>query len=77
MDPLRELQLLKRPVPEYLYHYTSIDGLHGIVENRSIWASMIHYLNDAAELKTAISICQEILTKELRQTSDPAISARV
>jgi hypothetical protein len=73
MDPLRELELLKRPVPDYLYHYTSIDGLHGIIKDRSIWASMIHYLNDAAELKTAISICREILTKELRQTSDFAM----
>jgi hypothetical protein len=73
MDPLSELKLLKRSIPEYLYHYTSIDGLHGIVTNRSIWASMVHYLNDAAELKTAISIFEEILTRELRQISDPAM----
>ena len=35
MDPLSELELLKRPIPEYLYHYTSIEGLYGIVKNRS------------------------------------------
>jgi hypothetical protein len=34
---------------------------------------MIHYLNDAAELKTAKSICREILANELRQTSDFAV----
>jgi hypothetical protein len=34
---------------------------------------MIHYLNDAAELKTALSICQNILAKELREISDFAI----
>ena len=73
MDTLLELELLSRPVPDYLYRYTSIGCLHGIIEGRSIWASMIHYLNDAAELKTAISICREILTKELRQTSDFAM----
>jgi hypothetical protein len=69
MDPLRELELLKRPIPDYLYHYTSIDGLYGIVKNQSIWATMVHYLNDAAELKIAISICQSILREELRKTN--------
>lgn len=73
MDTLHELELLSRPVPDYLYHYTSIHGLHGIIASRSIWASMIHYLNDAAELKTALSICQNILAKELQETSDFAM----
>ena len=27
-----------------LYHYTSIDGLQGIVDSRSIWATEIQYL---------------------------------
>lgn len=33
----------------YLYHYTSAEGLKGIVENRRIWATDIFGLNDWTE----------------------------
>jgi hypothetical protein len=32
-----------------LYHYTSEAGLRGIIENDSIWATDIHFLNDWTE----------------------------
>ncbi len=35
--------------PPTLYHYTSQDGLIGIVGNKEIWASNAAYLNDTAE----------------------------
>lgn len=34
-----------------LFHYTSLRGLLGIVEAKALWASEIHYLNDAEELR--------------------------
>jgi hypothetical protein len=33
-----------------LYHYTSLEGLLGIIKNKSIWATNVLYLNDASEL---------------------------
>src|SRR5262245_58864537 len=46
-----------------LYHYTSLGGLVGIVESKSIWATHISYLNDAAEVRYAIELLRaEILT---------------
>lgn len=46
---------------ERLYHYTSFNGLLGIVHSRSLWASDIRYMNDSAELKhTADLISAEI-----------------
>ncbi len=39
----------ERP-PDYLYHYTTAEGLKGIVENREIWASDIFSLNDSSEV---------------------------
>jgi len=35
--------------PELLYHYTTQEGLLGIVEKKKIWASHLQYLNDASE----------------------------
>jgi hypothetical protein len=40
---------LQRPVPEFLYHYTSQDGLLGIISSASLWATNISYMNDATE----------------------------
>ena len=40
-----------KPDPENpLYHYTSLEGLRGIVDSRTLWATDIRYLNDAQEL---------------------------
>jgi hypothetical protein len=36
-----------------LYHYTTLSGLLGIVNSRTLWASDIRYMNDSAELKHA------------------------
>ncbi|MAC82670.1 MAG: hypothetical protein CL624_00900 [Arcobacter sp.] len=36
-----------------LYHYTSIEGLNSILNNRSVWASDCRFLNDTNELKVA------------------------
>ncbi len=33
-----------------LFHYTSLDGMRSIVEQRALWATEIRYLNDAKEL---------------------------
>ncbi len=39
--------------PSILYHYTSQDGLLGIIESKAIWASSIAHLNDASEFMYA------------------------
>ena len=33
----------------FLYHYTSLEALIGIVNHRTLWASNIKYLNDTSE----------------------------
>jgi hypothetical protein len=35
--------------PELLYHYTTQEGLLGIIENKCIWATHFRYLNDTSE----------------------------
>lgn len=45
-----------------LYHYTSIDAALKILPDRKLWASDVHYLNDASELQHA----RETLAREAR-----------
>jgi len=37
--------------PTTLFHYTSVAGLKGIIESKTIWATDAQYLNDAQELQ--------------------------
>jgi hypothetical protein len=39
--------------PEILYHYTSAEGLCGIIQSREIWSTNALYLNDTSELRHA------------------------
>lgn len=52
-----------KDLPEHLYHYTSIDGLEGILTRRSLWAGQIHFLNDSQEFKYSIDILKKVLSE--------------
>jgi len=49
--------------PDHLYHYTSIEGLKGILDTRSLWASQIHFLNDTQEFKYSTTILEKVLSE--------------
>jgi len=40
---------------EYVYHYTSAEGLKGILESKSLWATNAAYLNDFREIEEGIN----------------------
>lgn len=43
-----------KPPPSRLAHYTTLDGLMGIVRSGKIWASNVSFLNDNRELRHGI-----------------------
>jgi hypothetical protein len=49
-------------LPDFLYHYTSPGGLHGILRSRTIWATDVRFLNDAKEAQYAIDLVKERIT---------------
>lgn len=48
-------------VYRHLYHYTNWDGLKGILDTQSMWASNIRYLNDQSELFQARDAIHRLL----------------
>lgn len=40
-------------MPSTLYHYCTLDSLLGIVQNKSIWAGDVRFLNDREEIREA------------------------
>lgn len=53
-----------------LHHYTSGTGLLGMFDSDSIWATQIHYLNDAKEFSHAIDQARSYLFSNSHQSSD-------
>lgn len=58
-NPIEEL--LNRPIPEKLWHYTSIQGFQAIVTSKRIWATDLHFLNDREEFVHTRKIADEIV----------------
>jgi len=54
-------ELLSAYPPDELFHYTSQEGLLGIVGNHELWASKAIHMNDEAEFRLALSLAREAI----------------
>ncbi|RYG87943.1 MAG: DUF2971 domain-containing protein [Alphaproteobacteria bacterium] len=53
----------KSSAPRLISHYTTLNGLKGIVESRKLWASNASFLNDRAELQHALDASAKVIEK--------------
>jgi len=56
--------------PNQLFHYTNVDGLLGIVQTNSLWATNIRFLNDSSELKYGVELFEEVLGERKNPIQD-------
>lgn len=71
----RELDTTKqRPNHGLLYHYTTAEGLKGIVESEVLWATSAYYLNDSAEILYGYRLLDQALENWLKRANPPADS---
>src|SRR5882724_4204960 len=63
--------------PEMLYHYTSQEGLIGILNSRCIWASKVHYMNDSKEFSMALDLARTELNRRLETERDGYVRFRL
>jgi hypothetical protein len=49
--------------PAHLAHYTTADGLRGIIQNGNLWASGAYYLNDSSEIDYGCELFTKLLTE--------------
>jgi hypothetical protein len=56
---------------DYIYHYTSKEGLKGIIRDKKIWATNMLYLNDTSELQLSID---RALGEFINRTKDDLMS---
>ena len=53
-----------------LFHYTGINGLQGILESQSLWATHSSFLNDTTEIEAFKKILPDILRPAMIKTVD-------
>lgn len=58
-----------------LYHYTSIAGLKGIIEENGIWASDNRFMNDAEESLNGIRLARNVLQHTAKRSRDAAFAS--
>jgi hypothetical protein len=63
--------VLNRPIPEKLWHYTSVQGFQGIVASKEIFAADVRFLNDRTEFIHA----REIATQVIAETDEYGTNA--
>jgi hypothetical protein len=58
----REFNPQKQLPPKgMLFHYTSAEGLKGIIEKNELWATSAYYLNDSTEITYGYALLKEVL----------------
>ena len=63
-------------IKDALFHYTTGDGLHGILSNKELWSTAYFCMNDESELKTGRGILASLFslkTHDLIEKNDPAV----
>lgn len=55
--------VLNRPIPEKLWHYTSVQGFQGIVTSKEIFATDVRFLNDRTEFIHAREIASQVVAE--------------
>ncbi len=61
---------------DLVYHYTTAEGLKGIIENRCIWATNVNFLNDVSEYHHGVDIVREEI-KEYEVEPEKLLAANV
>ena len=58
-----------RPLAGPLFHYTSLEGLQGIVNEKALRATSVHYLNDASESALGTGLLYESAIRAKQQAA--------
>jgi hypothetical protein len=53
-------------LPEHFHHYTTIDGLHGILKSREVWGTSVEYLNDSVEISYGMDLAKDVVNQEIK-----------
>src|SRR6267378_2307536 len=59
------------PDGKNLFHYTTQDGLLGIIRDKELWVSSILHMNDAAEFNYTVELVRETIKNKRKNEKPP------
>lgn len=59
-----EAVTLRPPRPDILHHYTTADGVLGIIRTERLWATSARYMNDASEISYGRDLVCSVIREE-------------
>jgi hypothetical protein len=60
--------------PDVLFHYTTADGLVGVLTSRSFWMTSLRYMNDLSELQYAKDLIGDVIASRAALPSNSSIA---
>jgi hypothetical protein len=57
------------PDGKRLYHYTDLNGLHGIISKQDLWLTDSRYSNDSEEMRHGYSVARAVLEEQQRRAA--------
>ncbi|OGL42611.1 MAG: hypothetical protein A2042_05910 [Candidatus Schekmanbacteria bacterium GWA2_38_11] len=70
---LEEWWRFHRPTPQKLYHYTTAEGLIGILNSTSFWMTNLRYMNDLSELQYSVDLIENIIEAKISEFASNVI----
>ena len=68
-----ELRNGTHTVPDFLYHYTSGQGLYGIASTGSMWGTNHSFMNDRSEFEYGLGLLKDTINSRLTVTRAPEV----
>src|SRR5437868_12026730 len=59
------------PPKDLLFHYTTAEGLKGIIEKNELWATSAYFLNDSTEITYGCGLLKEVLDEWIAKNPRP------
>jgi hypothetical protein len=72
-DLVRQLDPQREERPHLLFHYTSTQALISIVQNNTLWATNILYMNDFGELHYSRLLIDDIIRQRMAAETSPPV----
>src|SRR5665213_2926135 len=66
-------QLLQTPIPDHLYHYTSVDALRGILSSHAMRCTDAAFMNDTTEMTHALPLATNVVESFIGGSVDPIV----
>lgn len=73
-DHLHEWEVRHSSYPDYLWHYTSMTGVKGLLAEGRLWFSDAAFLNDSTELSYAVDVAEKVIKERIEDKHiDPLV----